>query len=486
MIRLHSLPIIMGLLTFFSATAMAQTWDTIPANDIRIHYVGRTWDGKNASGTPVKLLSWSGTTASLSFEGTAVKALLTTSASVDSSWYKVFIDGVFTKDVAYLDYNTATEMLLAENLTNGTHTVTLYKRTEAMMGTQQFAGFSVLGSSTTQLKIPTRRLEFIGNSISCGYGVLDSCIVNPSTWAVEGTCPGFTTTSEDHYFAYPAVAARTLGAEDQTVCWSGKGVFRNLYGSAESPTMPMEWEFAQPLSAFSDTATAANWDYSQYVPNAVVINLGTNDFTWPANPTQAEFVGAYVNFIHRIQAEYGATIPIVLLHGPMVGDSYPAGLNVASTLSKYLDSTIAQTGSTVSKLILTPNQSLKWGIGADWHPNKSQNVLNGSELAAKLKTVLGWTGQADSSTAITPTRFVSRTFKYLDPQHIEIMLSKPGNVSVKLYNMDGQVKSEFHVSQGQGHHVLALPNPSLAIGSYILEVSLLGKTFSQNVVIGTR
>lgn len=142
--------------------------------------------------------------ATLSFEGTAVKALIarpSNASGVDSSWYKVFIDGIFLQDIPYKDYNAATEILLAENLTEGTHTVTIYKRTETQMGSQLFLGFSVSGTSTTILKTPSRCLEFIGNSITCGDGVLDSCFVNASTWAIEGTCPGFTTTSEDHYYS---------------------------------------------------------------------------------------------------------------------------------------------------------------------------------------------------------------------------------------------------------------------------------------------
>jgi hypothetical protein len=183
------------------------------------------WDTSNNAGETEKMFTWSGTSAVLSFEGTSVKPFISRppdAYGVDSSWHRVFIDGDSAQDIAYKDYNEKDEILLAENLQEGTHTVTFYKRTEVQVGSQLFLGFSVLGASTSALQVPERRLEFIGNSISCGYGVRDSCTVNPSTWAVEGTCPSFTSTSEDHYYSYGAVAARALGAEDQTLCWSGK------------------------------------------------------------------------------------------------------------------------------------------------------------------------------------------------------------------------------------------------------------------------
>lgn len=490
MFRWNIILVLFAILFFGAASVSAQNWETIASDDARIHYVGRTWDASNTYGTG-KMFSWSGTNATLSFEGTAVKALISrpsNTSGVDSSWYKVFIDGIFLLDIAYKDYNAATEILLAENLTEGTHTVTFYKRTETHMGSQLFLGFSVLGTSTTTLNIPSRRLEFIGNSITCGYGVLDSCVLNASTWAIEGTCPGFTTTSEDHYYSYAGVAARALGAEYQTLCWSGKGLYQNLGDSASSSntTMPLLWNYAQPFVSKSDSSTAASWDYDRYIPQAVVINLGTNDFGNTTNPPEKEFVNTYVAFIQKIKAEYGDSTPVVLLHGPMVADSYPAGRNVATTLENYIDSTIAIIGPTAHKLVLSPNQSLKWGIGADWHPNKSQNILNGAELEAKLRDILGWVGTGDSSQAIAPRKQSVLGVKFFNTNQIELSLPQSGNLSVTLFSLDGRVISTIQAYKNAGNHTIAMPDSRIANGLYVLNVSTARNVWNQEVFIRDR
>jgi len=484
MLRLNFFLSFFVVLSFCSTNALAQTWDTIGVDDARIHYVGRTWDASNVNGTG-KIFAWSGVNASLSFEGTAVKALMerpSNASGVDSSWYKVFVDGTFIKDIPYKDYNTATEILLAENLAAGTHSVMFYKRTEAQMGSQLFLGFSVLGSSTTKLNIPSRRLEFIGNSITCGYGVLDSCVMNSSS-ALEGTCLGFTTTSEDHYYSYAGVVARALGAEEQTLCWSGKGLYENLSDTPGSvnTTMPLLWDYAQPFANKSDTSIAAGWDYSRYVPQAVVINLGTNDFGNSSNPPEKEFVDTYVAFIQRIKAEYGDSTPVVLLHGPMLGDSYPAGRNVATTLEKYIDSTIAIVGPTVHKLILSPNQILKWGVGADWHPNKSQNILNGAELELKLREILGWVG---SDLPIKARHKQNKLgVNFLNQNQIELSLPQSGIVSARLFSLDGKVISALQEYKNAGACIISMPGSKIEHGIYVLKVSAGGNVWSQEVFV---
>ncbi len=65
-----------------------------------------------------------------------------------------------------------------------THSVVLRKRTEALFGVVTFHGFAVAGDDGERFFVPavkaamrpkkaleSRRIEFVGDSISCGYGI---------------------------------------------------------------------------------------------------------------------------------------------------------------------------------------------------------------------------------------------------------------------------------------------------------------------------
>ena len=110
--------------------------------------------------------------------------------------------------------------------------------------------------------LPERRIEFIGNSITCGYGVESE---NPSD--------PFTYETENHFYTYAARTARALKAQHLVVARSGIGVYRN-YGAPRSGSkdcMPAMYE--QVL--FTDSTEL--WDHTLYTPDVVCINLGTND-----------------------------------------------------------------------------------------------------------------------------------------------------------------------------------------------------------------
>lgn len=70
--------------------------------------------------------------------------------------------------------------------------------------------------------LPRRRIEFIGNSITCGYGIES-----------EDRDAPFTYNTENHYYTYAALTARALQAQHLVVARSGIGVYRN-YGSPAS------------------------------------------------------------------------------------------------------------------------------------------------------------------------------------------------------------------------------------------------------------
>ena len=104
----------------------------------------------------------------------------------------------------------ATTTPIAQGLAAGTHVVELYRRTEASQGEAQFLGFDFgSGKLLSPPAAKARRIELVGDSISCGYG----------DEGANQSCP-FTADTENHYLSYGALAARAVDAELITVAWS--------------------------------------------------------------------------------------------------------------------------------------------------------------------------------------------------------------------------------------------------------------------------
>jgi hypothetical protein len=86
----------------------------------------------------------------------------------------------------------------------------------------------VLDIKLTPSKRPARRIEFIGNSITCGYGVLSdssNCHFSPQT--------------EDAGMSYAAILSRRLHADYHLVAYSGKGMVRNYGDKNKTSVNPM-------------------------------------------------------------------------------------------------------------------------------------------------------------------------------------------------------------------------------------------------------
>jgi hypothetical protein len=67
----------------------------------------------------------------------------------------------------------------------------------------------------------------------------------------------------------------------------------------------------------------SSWDFSQWVPDAVLINLGTNDYSTQPYPPQDVFVSGYQKFISFIQSRYltiNPNLQFFLACGPMIGN----------------------------------------------------------------------------------------------------------------------------------------------------------------------
>ena len=326
-----------------------------------ILYVGRF----NTSDPAGPRSAWSASTIKANFSGTGISANLFSSGD---NWYQVVIDGVAQTAPLHVGADTGGDVVLASGLAAGNHTLELVRRTEAWVGDVQFRGFTVTGGQLLAAPTPlARRIEFIGDSITCSYGN-------------EGTSPSqhFTTRNENAYLGFGSVAARALSADQFTICWSGKGVMRN-YDGGTNELLPALYPRILPY----DTTTL--WNSSQWTPHVVVLNLGTNDFA-ASVPDKTAFTTAYSNFVKQIRAQYpSATIYCAL--GPLL--SY-TNLTTARDYITTVVNQLTTAGDTKVRFIEFPMQDGSLGYGEDYHPTVAQEAAMSNQLVNQIKLDLGW------------------------------------------------------------------------------------------------
>lgn len=352
------------VLAFLGSTSSA-AWREVAPTDPPVRLVGRTESVSEGA-----RLEWSGAGARIAFEGTSCKARLRSTGAV----LMVEVDGSPRPDIRLLGPVDDTLVELVSGLPAGPHMVEIGKRTEGFVGSVVLRGFRVDGKAGVLPPPPERRVEFVGNSITCGYGVLDSAKEHH-----------FDPLTEDVYSAWAFVAGRELGADVRTICVSGRGLMRNYDGSTEG-ILPELFR-----KTGSNPASKA-WGFSGWRPHAVVVNLGTNDFSAYPVPDSAAWENTVVAFVALVRKVYGP-VPVVLADGPMLSDWWPnkpdgKPFPTLTTVRRHLENA-ARRMEGVSVLHLTPNAAER-GYGADWHPNRAQAELNGRELSARLSDVLGW------------------------------------------------------------------------------------------------
>jgi hypothetical protein len=260
----------------------------ISNNDAHIHYMGRVDVRDSAT-----MLSWSGTAVKINFNGTAVKAVLKDEKG--ESTFNVIVDG---KVMGIIHPDTTKQTYtLVEGLPAGKHSLELFKRTEWAMGRTWFYQFNLDGEILPAPEEKKRKIEFYGNSITCGYAVEDT------TGKDRGTAP-----YENGYISYAAITARHFDAEYSAIAKSGIGVIVSWFPLI----MPEMYDRLDPIDSTS------KWDFSKYTPDLVVINLFQNDAWLVMKPEHAQFkarfgdkapgveqiITAYRNFVKSIRTKY--------------------------------------------------------------------------------------------------------------------------------------------------------------------------------------
>ena len=234
--------------------------DFLFKNNIR--FFGRTVETQNGV-----YFNWSGSGFEFEFKGTAAFATLyggEIPAENDRAYIGVYVDGMPYLSARF-PLNKNGEYVLAENLPFGVHRIKVIKDTEMWYGRVALSDIRVDGELLLPPQKKKMNIEFIGDSITCGYGNI--CSV---------ASPDFVTREESFAETYAAKAAFMLDADVSTVAASGNGFFHD-YGCSTNNLIPELYMYQDKLLEQSLGRELKTRDFPADECSIAVIKLGQND-----------------------------------------------------------------------------------------------------------------------------------------------------------------------------------------------------------------
>jgi hypothetical protein len=361
-----------------------------PTADVPVFFGRTLYDAQ----LEAMLFNWTASGFALSFYGDSLEMDATAfgddfpGEAKNLPWIAVLVDGQ-TKPhrLIRLDEGRRTYGIFSAERP-AEHTVRVVKRSENSKGRAGLHRLILSGEPRPYTAPQTRwNLEFVGDSISCGFGN-----------EMDSAAAVFTTELENGLAAYPAVAAGLLNAAYQSVCISGIPLCLPSdlalrirfpeFPDFTPPPLAMETQYAY-TDRYHQERTGMNdgfalWDFERFRASAIVVNLGTNDAFrmsvadgYPAE--EIHFQKRYTAFLYQLRRFNGPVPVIACTLGPMNYFLYDA-------IERAVESYRTETGD--ERIFCMKFKEINpWGegFGGLGHPNLKTHERMGRELAAALK-----------------------------------------------------------------------------------------------------
>lgn len=346
---------------------------TFSATQENVKYTGRNYyDGKTA------WLVQSGSAVEFTVSAKSAEVTIAGDYSINNdekyrSRYAVIVDGEIITDDVMSEKSKTIELFKGEK--SRTAEVKIIHLSEANNGTIGVSEIKVNSDSPVPV-VPVREkelsIEFIGDSITCAYGV-------------EGKSASdqYTTKTENFMKSYAYLTAEKLGADYSAVSYSGHGIISGYSNDGKRNTdnlVPPYYKNCGNLSNYAEP-----WDFTENPNDVVVINLGTNDYSYVSrdfDTRSQEFVDGYEDFLETIR-ECNPDAYIICTFGIMGGqEMYPLIEQAVEDFSK-------KTGDDKITVFQSPMQNMADGYGADYHPSEITQQKNAYILADKICNAIG-------------------------------------------------------------------------------------------------
>ena len=366
-----------------------QTEIEVRVKERAVRFFGRTLDaGKDG----MVWFNWSGSGFEFTFRGTKVSAELMTDlrdgkvpAEKDRAQIGVYVDGQSEAVSRFLLDEEKKWYILCEGLPYGTHTVKVVKLSEVGYGRAAVSKLRVFG---TMQPIPTqakeRRIEVIGDSISCGYGNICS-----------NASPDFNTWEQDALKTYGAMVADYFNAECMLTAVSGTGAFHD-YGMNTHNLIPELYVYTDKMCEEHYGKTAEKWDFARFVPDVILMRLGNNDVRYcecadleESERTPEKKAERYAMF----EIKYREFLELIREKNPEAkilvfwDEDAKQGKEIASAI-RYLQE--VKKDGRLFGLTIRPKQVEQESVGANGHWSVCTHRRTANQLIEQVKELTGW------------------------------------------------------------------------------------------------
>ena len=224
-------------------------------------------------------------------------------SSDGASYYTLYING--ERQATRLEFADGTdEYTIAEDLAEGEYNFKLIKQTQAPHSLSTIMTLTIDGRLLDRPADKELLIEFIGDSITCGYGLVG--------YPTEGVTNYGGAKYMDATLAYAYKTAEALGADHSLVSFSGWAVLPSAPGVVNGcvPAVYGQTSYRRGNMAYTPERTA----------DIVVIHLGTNDLYGRKDTYADDFVSASKDFISDVKAIH-PDAKIVWVYGSMMSGS---------------------------------------------------------------------------------------------------------------------------------------------------------------------
>ena len=344
-----------------------------PATQENVRYIGRNF----YSGDTVWLVQ-SGSAIEFTVTGRRASVNLFGDGTIaeDEKYrprYAVIVDGEIIAD-SLLASGDETVMLFDGEVSR-TATVQVIHLSEANNSAVGVAGISV-DSNAPKPIAPTAKkdlqIEFIGDSITCAYGV-------------EGKdqYENFKTSTENFMKSYAYLTAKQLNADYSAVCYSGHGIISGYSSGDEKVTDSLVPDYYDYVGKIDDYRIP--WDFEANENDVVVINLGTNDDSYASKALEErapEFAEKYEEFLEQVHDRNPNAYIICTLGTMGCTELYPY-------IEEAVENFRKATGYDRIMSYQSAVQDFADGLGSDWHPSEVTQQNSAYVLADKICQALG-------------------------------------------------------------------------------------------------
>lgn len=297
-------------------------------------------------------------------------------------WAAVFLDGAEEPYLTFEVKKQAQFYPVFQCEQPESHVITLRKLTENAKGKLCLTAFLAdgeIGKPPAGMK--KSRIEFVGDSITCGFGNMVNDPGHP-----------FYTQDENGWMSHAAVAARLLDAEFSIVACSGIAATEGI-GKIQYALPPMKHYYPYRDRMLEEAQGKGRqplrWEFAEEIPNAIVVNLGTNDATVidlngdiPAGIRR--FEQDYYEFLQLLRDCNGDRPWIVCALGSLDYFLYDSIQRVAEKFGREKQDGRIRCFRYNRVRVSDP-------LGACRHPHAVTQIRMGEELAAYLKGLLSAT-----------------------------------------------------------------------------------------------